>query len=142
MSAGQRAFAQNRYLGLGEVYDAFPERLSEVLLQKHAALYKELYNMLTDEEKEDLEAVPEVDLMESLDGDIKHREFLLKALKEDPYHSPEARQERYKDMPKHVIEESERTFQEKLTGLEYSIKAWQIQKEQLKDKQKDALLFA
>jgi hypothetical protein len=84
MSAG-RIFYYNEGLGgVGKVYDRFPERLRSVVLEKNASLYNELYEMLNEEEKKNLnEGVFERDRV-GINQNIYRLQKELDVLKKDP----------------------------------------------------------
>lgn len=55
MSTEKISFINNNLCGLGEVYDTFPERLTNIVLEKNVSIYNELYDMLTTDEKRELQ---------------------------------------------------------------------------------------
>lgn len=139
---GSRAFLSDRFIGIGMVYDLFPERLLNVVLAKNTALFKELYGMLTDEEKEIIEEeFPEQDELSSIEKRIDQAQKKLETLINDPYNTPEARQNRFKDMPPTTLQASERDFQEKVEVAEGYLSSLLNTKNELLVRSQQAALF-
>ena len=142
MSAGRILFSQQCFSGIGQLYDMFPERLYDVILQKNASLYNELYGMLTNEEKEELNANASFENNSSkIDIKIQDLQNEIKMLKEDPYNSSEARRERFKGMPEFVIKQSIDEFEQQIVHKELMLK-FLIETQQLfKRQHEESLLF-
>ena len=146
MSAGRTAFAFERFSGLGQVYDSFPDRLADLLAKEHADLYNRMYSMLTDEEKEALEdAVYFEDKTKQIEKKMAKLQAEIKELKNDPYNTPEARRERFNGMSEAVMENliatSTKEFEDKIAGKEFEINDLIYNREALNQLKEKSLLF-
>ena len=137
MSAGRIAFANE---GLAGVYECLPERLSDIIVKKHAQLYNELYAILTEKEKKELNGsnFPGNEL-ERIDHQIKEAKDELNKMRNNLYNSEPERLERFKDMPEITYEASKREFKGRVKELEikFSCEA----KERIIKRQELSLMF-
>ena len=142
MSAGKIAFSRDRFSGLGQILDSFPDRLFDFLLQKHAVLYNEFYSLLTEEEKEDLNANACLDdPLSEVEQQIDDLQKQIQDLKDDPYNTLEARRERFKGMNESVVEINTREFEDHIAEKESALKSLIERREELKRQQEQSILF-
>lgn len=122
MSAGSIAFYNNGITGLGQVYDLFPERLSKIVVERNALLYKELDNMLTDVERQNIANV--VGHENSNINQIRIDDIVkfLSNVKDDPMCTEVGIREHFKCMPEKFIQ----------SKLEYTKKLIRTKEESLK----------
>lgn len=107
MSLAAKTFEFGGLIAVAELYDAFPERLQNIILEKNASLYKELYNMMSEEEKQEFN-MENVEYI-VIDDTEKKIEILRKEIediKNNPYNSDEARELRFKGMDVKIIDQS------------------------------------
>lgn len=70
MSAGHKEFLNNGLYGLAEMYESFPQRLRQNVIEEHAKIYNSLYSLLTKEEKDELNEIYQIDSIDQFHNNI------------------------------------------------------------------------
>lgn len=109
ISAGKVAFESEGLSGLANVFEIFPERLNNVIIERHAKLYNELYALLTEEERQDLNvnyypSNHNDDSIEGIQATVREKKDQIADYKDNGYWSESCTHERFPNMPEEFID--------------------------------------
>lgn len=133
MSVGSMVYRSEGLKGITELYEEFPHRLYHDIIVKNARIYRELYNMLTEKEKEILHNnTPQYMVIDNYDDDIDKMIKEIKRIKED-----------YKMTKKKFgnSDEDKRNYKENTKNIKKEIEYTMEKKALLKIRERESLMF-